>query len=87
MVPRTDPRVLPVGEGVGGVLPDVPELEQQLLGLVWRGGKIDHPQGEHDDFSNATTIMTDTTPNLFEAVQVYTVKGANQYLMIVEAEA
>jgi hypothetical protein len=28
-------------------------LEQQLLGLVWRGGKIDHPAGEHDDFANA----------------------------------
>lgn len=32
---------------------DIPVLEQQLLGLVWRGGKIDHPIGEHDDFSNA----------------------------------
>jgi hypothetical protein len=31
------------------VLLDVPLLEQQLLGLVWRGGKIDHPSGEHDD--------------------------------------
>lgn len=35
------------------VLPNIPELEQQLLGLVWRGGRIDHPSGEHDDYSNA----------------------------------
>jgi hypothetical protein len=32
---------------------DAPLLEQQLLGLTWRSGKIDHPGGEHDDFSNA----------------------------------
>ena len=35
------------------LLPNVPEVEQQLLGLVWKGGKIDHVSGEHDDFANA----------------------------------
>ena len=32
---------------------DTPVLEQQLLGLVWRGGRIDHQAGEHDDHANA----------------------------------
>ncbi len=35
------------------VLLDVAKLEQQLLGLLWRGGRIDHQPGEHDDFANA----------------------------------
>ena len=32
---------------------DVPKLQEQMLGLVWRGSKIDHLPGEHDDFANA----------------------------------
>ena len=41
----------PLLNGGRVLLPNVPELEQQLLGLIWRGGKIDHPGGEHDDYA------------------------------------
>lgn len=43
----------PAFNGRAVVLLDVPMLEQQLLGLVWRGGKIDHAAAEYDDWANA----------------------------------
>jgi len=35
------------------VLLDHANLESQLLGLVWRASKIDHPSGEHDDYAKS----------------------------------
>jgi hypothetical protein len=32
---------------------DVPKLQEQLLTLVLKGGKIDHQTGDHDDWANA----------------------------------
>jgi hypothetical protein len=32
---------------------DVPELQEQLLTLVYQGGKITHERGAHDDWANA----------------------------------
>jgi hypothetical protein len=35
------------------VLLDDPTLENQLISLVWKGKRIDHPAREHDDAANA----------------------------------
>ena len=34
---------------------DIGTLQEQLLTLVWRGTKIDHQPGDHDDYANAAT--------------------------------
>jgi phage terminase large subunit-like protein len=35
---------------------DIPELQEQLLTLVWRGTRIDHMPGDHDDYAAACAV-------------------------------
>jgi hypothetical protein len=56
------------------VLLDVPQIEQQLLGLVWRGGKITDA-GELDDFANAAAGCVDEVLASSRTVSAESVRG------------
>ncbi len=66
----------------GGVeLLDSPKLIEQLLNLVWRGGKIDHQVGDHDDWSNAAcgalvcASKEELAPQSWNPPEILTVPG------------
>jgi hypothetical protein len=61
----------PLLNGGGIVLLDHANLESQFFGLVWRGGKIDYPNGEHDDYANGAAGAL----NLANKNQVFSARG------------
>lgn len=59
---------------------DVPKLQEQLLTLVWRGTKIDHQVGDHDDWANAAcgAIAACRKPTLHISATAYARLGPQQ---------
>jgi len=50
---------------------DVGKLQEQLLTLVWRGTKIDHQVGDHDDWANAACgalLLAGTKKSIAESI-------------------
>src|SRR5262249_5535258 len=72
------------------VLPDVPVLEQQLLGLVWRGGKITHQPGEHDDYATAAAgaiaVVPARAPGSPELITALLEAGSEPHLIVRQPE-
>jgi hypothetical protein len=65
---------------------DVPELQEQLLTLVIRNGKIDHQLGDHDDYANAAAgalwLVSNRTDAAVIAQPVIIVNGYNRFAAI-----
>jgi hypothetical protein len=61
---------------------DVAKLTEQLVGLVWKGGKITHVSGEHDDWANAVAgvvleVAASAAVPVFDALADLHIPNAN----------
>jgi len=57
--------------------PDVPQVEQQLLGLIWKGNRITHAGGEHDDWINCCSgaLLTQSNEGCLGGMLIATPTG------------